>query len=285
MAFLTVFKKIIKKLIYNRYIKVSISMPNRRTKIYNSFDEASKECKTEGGYENNELCEMIGDKTQDYINNLNKKTFMLDRNNNFPILAIHNFLLESSTSNINIIDIGGACGARYFEVRRFFPSNIKFKWWVVDTPEMVKSAKNHGLENEELLFVDNVGVIEYKIDFVYCSGCLQYVDYRQFLPRLMEFNPKYMLFQRTEFNENNRDLFFIQQSRLFSNGPQVPPREKYKDKEIFYPCTIIAFNNFLNIIQTKYTLEWSYEDGFHLYQINNEKLIRGGLLFKRTEKP
>jgi len=274
MSLLTALKKIAKKLM-NRRVKC--------VKIYNSYDEAAKQCKTKRGYENNELCEMLGDKTQDYIKNLNKKPWMLDRMNNFPILAIHNFLMEYSTSDINIIDFGGACGARYFEVRRFFPSNIKFKWLVVDTPEMVKSAKNHRLENEELLFVDNIRIIEYKIDFVYCSGVLQYLeDYRQFLPRLMEFNPKYMLFHRTSFNENNQDLFYVRPSRLSWNGPQVPLREKYKDKDIFYPEIAIALNNFLNIIQTKYTLEWSFEDVSGVYQLNDEKIIGKGFLFKRA---
>jgi len=276
MIVLTAFKKIAKKLM-NRYVK--------RVKIYNSYDEAAKQCKTKRGYENNELCEMLGDKTQDYIKNLNKKPWMLDRMNNFPILAIHNFLMEFSTSNINIIDFGGACGARYFEVRRFFPSSIKFKWWVVETPEMVKSAKNHGLENEELLFVDNIGVIEHNTDFVYCSGVLQYVeDYRQLLQQLMEFNPKYMLFHRTSLNENNQDLFSIHQSRLSWNGPQVPLREKYKDKDMFYPIVIISLNNFLNIIQTKYTLEWSFEDDSGIYQLNDEKIVGKAFLFKRAGK-
>jgi len=258
-------------------------MPNRRTKIYNSFDEASKECKTEKGFENSELCEVMGDNTQDYIKNLNKKPWMIKRVNGFPLLAIYDFLIESSTSNINIIDFGGACGVRYFEVRRFSPSNIKFKWWVVDTPEMVKSAKNHGLENEELLFVDNMEIIEQKIDFVYCSGSLQYVDYRQILPRLMEFNPKYMLFHRMSFNKNNQDLFMILKSRLSGQDPGgVPLREKYKDKDIFYPFRVTALNDFLNIIQTKYTLEWEFEN--EPPDPSVEKTTRNGLLFKRAEK-
>jgi len=224
----------------------------------------------------------MGDNTQGYIKNLNKKPYMLNRVNSPLILAIYNFLMESPASDVNIIDFGGACGVRYFEVRRFFPNSIKFKWYVVDTPEMIKSAKNHGLENEELLFVDDMGIIEQNIDFVYCSGSLQYVDYKQILPQFMEFNPKYMLFHRMSFNKNNQDLYMILKSRLSGQDPGggIPLREKYKDKDIFYPYRVTALNDFLNIIQTKYTLEWSFEN--EPPDPSDENITRNGLLFKRA---
>jgi putative methyltransferase (TIGR04325 family) len=260
--------------------RLSRALKKRTIKFYAIYEDAAKKCKTKDAYENIELCSMIGDKTKNYKEVLGQKPWILKNTNVFLIAAIHDFIMKSSTLNISVIDFGGACGAHYFEIRRFFPDSLKFKWHVVETPEMFRSAKNHVFENEELLFIDNIEIIETKIDFIHSSGALQSVpDYHCFLLQLMKFDAKYMLFNRMMFNENNYDFVTIQKSKLSDNGPGPMP-EKYMDKEIFYPHTTIALNNFLNIVQEKYELEWSFEENSGSYQINDEKIIGRGLLFK-----
>jgi len=252
-------------------------------KEYNSYDDALKNCPTQKAYENTELCRMIGDKTINHIKKLDNKPYALNAVNIFLVSIIQKYLLEYQTKDILILDFGGACGAHYFETKRFFGQKINLKWIVVETPEMVNSAKEHGLENEELFFVDSLIKINSSIDLVHSSGALQSVpDWLEYLKRLVGFNAKYMLFNRMMFNENNRTFVTIQKSRLSANGPGPIP-EKYKDKDIFYPHTTISYNSFNEIImENGYGLEWSFEEHSGSYQINREKITGKGLLYKKV---
>ena len=180
---------------------------------------------------------------------------------------------------MSIVDFGGACGAHYFETRRFFSSEIIFKWCVVETKEMVKSAKQHNIENKELFFIDSLSEINFPVDFIHSSGALQSVsNYSQYLSELMRLNAKYMLFNRMMFNENDCDIVTIQESRMSANGPGLMP-EKYTDKSIFYPHTTIALKKFSEILHDKYKDEWVFEELSGVLKINNEKIIGRGLLY------
>jgi putative methyltransferase (TIGR04325 family) len=257
---------------------------NKTIREYNHYDDALKNCPTQKAYENTELCYMIGDKTRNYIENLEIKPYALTAVNIFLTSIIQKYLLEFQIKDIVVLDFGGACGTHYFETRRFFGSTVKFKWIVVETPEMVSSAKNHGFENEEIFFVDSLEKINGSIDLVHSSGALQSVsNWLDYLKRLVGLNAKYMLFNRMMFNENDRTFVTIQKSRLSDNGPGPMP-EKYKDKDIFYPHTTISYSSFNEtIVEKGYGLEWFFEERSGSYQINNEKIIGRGLLYKRCE--
>lgn len=272
-------RKVLRKIIWFRKIET-----NETIKEYHSYYDALKNCTTQKAYDNTELCYMIGDKTKNYIKNWENKPYVLNATNVFFTNIIQKYLLEYQTNDITILDFGGACGAHYFETRRFFGINIKFKWIVVETSEMVNSAKKHGLENEELFFVDSIKKINNSIDLVHSSGALQYVpDWIDYLKSLLRLNAKYMLFNRMMFNENDRTFVTIQKSKLSDNGPGPMP-EKYKDKDIFYPHTTISYSSFNEAIKEKgYVLEWSFEEHSGSYQINKEKIIGRGLLYKRCD--
>jgi len=225
-----------------RKIKGLIGRDEKRKTIkeYYSYNDALNNCPLRKAYENTELCCMIGDKTKNYIKNLEIKPYALNAANVFLVNIIQKYLLEYQINDITILDFGGACGAHYFETKRFFGLNIKFNWIVVETPEMVNSAKIHGLENEELFFVDSIEKINNSVDLVHSSGALQYVpDWNDYLRSLVELNAKYMLFNRMMFNENNRTFATIQKSKLSDNG-HGPMPEKYVDKDIFYPHMTIS---------------------------------------------
>jgi putative methyltransferase (TIGR04325 family) len=239
----------------------------------------------EASYEDIELCTMIADKTKNFAERLKKKPYALNGTNIFLSVAIYDFLINSSAETINIIDFGGACGAHYFESRRFFPSRIKFRWHVVETSEMVKAAKNSRLGNDELYFYDDMDTIKSEIDFIHSSGALQYVsDYSQYLLRLMEFDAKYMLFNRMMFNENDFDFVTVQKSKLSANGPGPMP-EKYDDKDIFYPHTTISYKKFSEILKKKYEFIWEFDEPSGSYRINDEKITGKGMLYINRSHP
>lgn len=51
----------------------------------------------------------------------------------FSMLAV----LVSDRNPLRVVDLGGACGAEYFNARRLLPASRVLRWTVVETPAMV----------------------------------------------------------------------------------------------------------------------------------------------------
>ncbi len=250
----------------------------KRYKRYNSYAEALKICQKDG-YQNNDLCEVIAEKTKNYLNELKNKPFILNPTNVFLLAAINQYITVLSTESINILDFGGACGFHYFEIRRFIPEKIKLRWYVVETSQMVLSAKEHKLENSELFFIDSLENINTPIDFLHSSCALQYVpDPYDCLLKLINVNALWVFFNRMMFNEKDREIIILQKSKLSGNGPGPLPKD-YKDRTIYYPHTTISFKKFNNIMSEKYNLEWIFEEKTGCFDISAEKIIGRGLLY------
>ena len=269
--------KIIKKIFKKLFVKNNI----QNIKEYNTYEDALNDCSTQKAYENIELCCMIADKTINYEKILKDKPYLIKSSNVFLLNAIQLHLLENCKKNITILDFGGACGAHYFETVNLFNNNYNVKWIVVETSEMVKSAKNHGIEDGNLVFIDNMEKINEFIDLIYCSGALQYVsNWKLFLNNLIDIKAKYILFNRMMFNENDRTFITIQKSKLFDNGPGLMPNN-YVNKDIYYPHTTISKNEFMNTMTEKdYNLEWIFNENSGKININNEKIVGMGLFYK-----
>jgi putative methyltransferase (TIGR04325 family) len=248
-------------------------------KEYESYSEAIKAC-TSDAYQNIELCNMIADKTNIYKEELKKKPFALNPNNVFLLAAINQYINTYEKKSLNILDFGGACGAHYFEIKRFLPNNISLKWHVVETAQMVKSAMEKGLNTDELIFVSSLEEIKAEVDFIHSSGALQYVaDPYEFTSLLIRIKANWLFLNRMMFNENDRDFVTVQKSFLSSNGPGKLPGG-YTDRVISYPHTTMSFQKFNStIINSDYGLEWMYEDSSGIYHSKNEKISGKGLLY------
>lgn len=225
---------------------------------------------------------MLAEKTTIYKEALIKKPFALNPTNVFLLSAIHQYLTNYKKQHLTLLDFGGACGAHYFEIKRFIPANISLQWYVVETPQMVKSATEKGLNNDELKFVGSIEDIKTKIDFVHSSGALQYVDKPyEFTNMLLTIGADQVLFNRMMFNENNRDLITVQKSFLSSNGPGPLP-QGYTDKVISYPHTTMAWDKFNSMLaKNSYELEWIFEETSGVLEISHEKIIGRGLLYTK----
>jgi putative methyltransferase (TIGR04325 family) len=245
---------------------------------FRNFDEALANCSSDG-YQNKLLCRVIAQKTQIYKQILLKKPYALNTNQAFLHLAISQCILLNGQSTINVLDFGGACGAHYYELRRLLPKQIRLNWCVIETPPMV-SAANHINGNKELIFSDSISRVDKKIDFVCTSGALQYCSdpYAQ-LRSLMNINPDYMFFSRMSFHQGDKDVIFIQKSRLADNGPGPLPPE-FDDFEISYPHTMMSFERFHDIISQSFELEWTFEDQSGHIAIDNVDSFGRGFLYR-----
>jgi putative methyltransferase (TIGR04325 family) len=256
--------------------------PSKKKKInkeYENYSVAIQFC-TNDAYQNIELCNMIADKTSVYIETLKKKPHNLSPTNVFLLAAINQYIIDHSKNELTVLDFGGACGAHYFEMKRFIPNNISLKWYVVETEQMVKSAIAKGLQNNELKFISSIEDANDSIDFIHSSSALQYVpNPYQFTEMLINLKADRIFFNRMMFNESDRGFVTIQQSLLSANGPGKMP-EGYTDKIISYPHTTISLPQFDTMFaDNNYAMDWIFDEPSGSYKIKNEKIIGKGLLY------
>jgi putative methyltransferase (TIGR04325 family) len=249
--------------------------------VFESYQTAQTKCIV-GDYQNVELCDMIAEKTIIYRDSLLKQPNTLNATNVFLLAAINTIRLNDPLKPMTILDFGGACGAHYFEIRNFLPETFQLKWIVLETPQMVLSAKAKNMETKELLFLDNMNDLP-KIDFIYSSCALHYTSNAyMFLEDLLKIGANFILFNRMMFNENDKDLITIQTSLLSDNGPGPMPK-KYTDKIMTYPHTTLSFNKFNSTVLKHYKLNWVFNEATGNFKIGNEPIIGRGLFYVKND--
>ncbi len=256
----------------------------KKEKEYENFKDALSDCRGTS-YEDIELCNVVAEKTKKYKDSLLREKPLLPPTSILPLVsAIGHCLLVQNKQTLNILDIGGACGAHYFEVRHLIPQNIKINWIVLETPQMVLSAKNQGLPTEELHFIDSLEMLDAPIDFVHSSGTLQYVaEPYSLLEQVVNLGATYLFFNRMMLNKENREFITVQKSKLSWNGPGKLP-EKYQDRTVFYPHTTLSFQKLNEKLSNKYILAWELDEKTGKYQIGNGKITGRALLYIKQSR-
>jgi putative methyltransferase (TIGR04325 family) len=186
-----------------------------------------------GNYENKELVKVVLEKTKIYKRSLELHSGL---GREYLLTAIN---LSSRNGKCKVLDFGGACGAEYFLIKSLL--NIDFYWTVVETPEMIKQAKE--LATYHLKFTTR---LPKNVDLVYSSGALQYLNEPYtMLEKLVKLRPKYIFLKRLVVGEEKD---YIQKSRLKDNGPGPLPKG-FRDRNIYYPAKILSKEKILSIFK------------------------------------
>ena len=277
-------KRIIKDFIPPIILQILRKLQNSQQKFLN-YQDALKLCTT-NAYEEEELIEVIFKKTKRFSENLKSEIIPISETAAYSLLSAINPIIESKTNQINVLDFGGACGAHYFHLRSLIDKDLKLNWVVVETPTMVRYAKE--LETDELLFFDNfTDAINKlgKVDLLHTSGTLQCVDNPQkYLVEILNCNARWLLFNRLGLNILDRDVVTIHSSKLSCNGIGELPNG-YTDRWIKYLFNFPSENKFLNTLQEKYSLVAKFNDQSGMYAVDGEEIVGYGLLCRQKTSP
>lgn len=129
--------------------------------------------------------------------------------------ALMAFLLFSSSLKqgpLNILDFGGSLGSTYYQLKDFLKPEICSAWNIVEQQHYVDCGKAQ-FENDVLKFYPGIDecLLAQKIDLVLLSGSVQYLEKPHvFLQKLASYNFDFLLFDRTAFNNNNKDRLTLQ---------------------------------------------------------------------------
>ena len=164
-------------------------------------------------YEEKYLIEVIFNKTKRLKENLKSEIIPISETSAYSLLSVINPIIVSKGNKINVLDFGGACGEHYFHLRSLIDKDLKLNWVVVETPTMVKYAKELESETDELSFFDNfadaINKLGY-VDLLHTSGTLQCVDNpKKYLSEILNCNAKYLLFNRLGLNKLDRDIITV----------------------------------------------------------------------------
>ena len=273
-------KKVMKEFIPPIILKM-LSLNSRR--IFSNYHDALKLCTT-NAYEENELIEVILKKTKIFSSKLNSEISIISETSAYSLLSMINPIIDNKANEINVLDFGGSCGGHYFQIRSLLNKDFKLNWAVIETPTMVKYAKE--LETNELFFVDNFedAINELgKIDLLHTSGTLQCVDNpEKYLDKILNCNAKWILFNRLGLNELDRNVITIHSSKLSWNGIGELP-EGHTDRWVKYPFNFMSEAKFLKALEERYSIIIKFNDLSGMYPVSGEKIVGYGLLCKRKD--
>src|SRR5450432_758963 len=176
-----------------------------------TFEEAEKA----GSYNNKRIAEVVSLKTRKYIHDI--PVVLKEKQDIQNLLVINDVLNHFRDQKLTIVEIGGACGAFYFFVSKFFPGQI-MQWEIVETKEMVEAAKKSAYFDNVLNFSENIDTVFQNFNSSVCiaQGAIQYIpDSLTFLSKLLNSNYNFIYISRLPVNLNlDTAVITIQPSQL-----------------------------------------------------------------------
>jgi len=251
---------------------------NKKIVRFKNYEDALSSC-SNNAYRNEELCNLIADKTSIHITSL-KEPFTLNPTTVYLAFSLNYFVNAFGKKNITVLDFGGACGIHYYEVKKILPQTISLKWIVVETSQMVYSAINKKLVNDELSYTTDVENIKEPVDFIYSSSALQYVPTPyNLLKKLVAVKAKMILLNRMMFNKRNYEIITVQRSFFSANGLGKLPAG-YSDKLAEYPHTTMSIDKVhLMMTDAGYFCFSDFNESSGSFLLGKEEILGKGLLF------
>lgn len=223
---------------------------------YDSFESALRDSDS---YEDPRLIEVVKEKTK-----LFSEALQSDAGHTTPTRqTIQNLdVLRSVELNqpLDVLEIGGACGASYFETQHFAPGRIRH-WSIVETPAMATAGES--LTNDPNLsfhsdFTSAVRRLASR-DLAVAQGVLQYTpDPVQTLNDLIALEFSYVYITRTAVAKVDRPIFTRQDTELEAHGPgRLPNAPSGQSSQ---PMTLVNVEALLSAIPANYEVVSRFEE-------------------------
>lgn len=218
------------------------------SKQYQTYEKALK-YSGNNGYEEDELCHFLIEKTKIYIKN---KKYTEKRQEH--IILSEEIKKIQSQKKITVLDFGGMCGHHYFAIKYLLPKKINLKYIISETPTLAKKSEKI-FSNEELKFIYDLNKLKH-VDVVFSSGALQSTDKpEKYLNKLIELKPKIMIFNKLDLVMDKKNHIHIQNTTLYENGPSDLIPKNIKNKLIKYPYTRLREKTFYETVLKKYEIK------------------------------
>lgn len=187
---------------------------------------------------------------------------------NFPLLTSFLYIANLEDSNLHVLDFGGSLGSTYFQNKKILNDIKHVTWSVVEQVDFVDCGKEH-FEDAVLNFFKEVDhcLLQREKQTLLLSSVIQYIpDHVGLIKKLLNYNFKYIIIDRTPFFDQKKDRITV----------QTVPRSIYKAS---YPCRIFNKSQFLSQFLGKYEIIFPFKSKDEC----NLDAVFEGFLLKRKE--
>ncbi|HKU75327.1 MAG TPA: methyltransferase, TIGR04325 family [Pyrinomonadaceae bacterium] len=226
--------------------------PTTELRAYESFGAALRDSDS---YEDPRLVDVVKEKTRRYRESLAQKPPVTTRQmvQNLFVLSYVEPQLE-----LSVLEIGGACGASYFEMESLLPGRVGH-WSIVETPAMAAAGES----NAKLSFHSDIGSATNKLasrDLAIAQGALQYAgDPSKTLADLCALQISYIYVTRTAVANAEAPIFTKQVTAIAAHGPGRLPNAP--DGSSSQPMTLVSFEALLGALPSNYEIIFKFEEG------------------------
>jgi len=191
----------------------------------------------------------------------------------WPLLAILLWISSKSENKLNLMDFGGALGTSYIQNKDFF-DKANLQWSIVEQKKFADYGKKF-FEDKCLKFyyTPEECFNDQDPNTILLSSVIQYLEKPyELLEQLIDFDPEYIIFDKTPFNKIGRDIITVQKV----------PKHIYNAS---YPSWIFDYKKFINFMSQKYELVSKFNEYQEdVFQVDNTVAEWKGLFFKKKHE-
>lgn len=220
---------------------------------YTSFEQALADSNS---YEDPRLIDVVREKTKRYKAALADSSRTIETRQTAQNLFVLSHVQPDRA--INVLEVGGACGASYFEVKHLLPSRIAH-WSITETPAMADAGKKMN-DDPALTFHSDLASAANQLerrDLAVAQGVLQYAsDPVAMLKALFDLQFAYVYVTRTAVADVAAPAFIIQDTELAAHGPgRLPNAPEGKSTQ---PMTLVSYDSLLSTIPRNYEIAFKF---------------------------
>ena len=229
----------------SRFMNIPMKIGGGKHPLFNDFSTLAKECTN---YASEEAAQSFL-KCYEEIKGVNER----------PIGSRERLLFSSLAAalmkhdQLAILDFGGCYGNDYLAVRNFLGLE-RISQYIICENSVLAEAFKRKIHEEKLMFVSDVAEIPstIKINFVYLSGTLQYLEKPQeALDRVLQLKPEYLFINRTPFWDKPHRL-----------TKQLRPWTATKKKRWSYPCWILNEQETTNFVKARGYSDYYFDNNY-----------------------
>ncbi len=225
-----------------------------KLRAYASYDEALKDSDS---YEDPALIEIVKEKTKRYKDTL---ATAAARTIESRQLAQNLFVLSyvDPQRPLDVLELGGACGASYFELKQLVPDRIRH-WSIAETAAMAAAGRNLN-DDPSLTFHSDLIAATEELEsrtLAIAQGVLQYTpDPLRVLETLFALQFAHVYITRTAVADVDAPVFTRQETDLASHGPgRLPNAPPGKSSQ---PLTLVSAEALFAAVPANYELVFKF---------------------------
>lgn len=180
---------------------------------FETYQEAEKSA---GSYSDDKIVKAVSESTSVFCSELDVKNGASSQEIGQLLYSIEH---AHKKTPLSILELGGACGALFFELDQFMPGKIE-RWDILETPTMAVEGKKN-FATERLSFHDNLtSVQDVDYDLLIARGVYQYLpNPLETFTKILNIKADRVYISRTMVTSDESTLISYQEAPLSNHGP------------------------------------------------------------------